>query len=97
MRNIILIAIVLFMSSCGYDEYRVRLANGSIVTAIDENNRRPEIGDTVYMASYRTNEWSILNQEVGADTMYINEWINADSTREVYISTRRSGRILRAL
>lgn len=94
MRNIILIAIVLFISSCGSVKYTVRLFNGSTITAVDDSGRDPSISDTVYLGSYTINKWNIMNEELGPDTMYVTSWTNADSTTETYISTRRSGVVI---
>jgi hypothetical protein len=87
----LLILVVILMTSCGSDEYRVKTSEG-IVTAYNEFEINGlTVGDSIYVYATKSNlvynTW-IIAREFGPDTSY--------KYREIQVKFMR-GRIIRAL
>jgi hypothetical protein len=77
----------LFLVSCGYyTRYNVKLSNGSIVSALEEDYRNWKSGDTVCIYSSLTSDrWTINNTGIMRDTTVLSSYKYTDGTSKEYI------------
>lgn len=70
MRLLILILIIT-LSSCNPDIYKVKLSNGTVIKAKDVLDRSFNKGDTVCVKQFNAGDWYIDGQGVMKDTSFV--------------------------
>lgn len=94
MKKLLIVLLsALFLVSCSYyTRYDIKLSNGSVVSAWEEDRRDWKLGDTVCIYSgMNSNSWTINNSGFMKDTTVISSHRYADGTSKEYILTYRIG------
>lgn len=94
MRNIMIAMMSLLLASCGQNQFRARLNDGSLVTVTDRDDTQAQLGDSVQLTKTTGNVWYIDNDEIKPDTAYV---VWTDTTYGPFVVFKRSGVLVKAL
>jgi hypothetical protein len=91
MKTILFLVLLCTFAACSSGHHDVKLPNGSIVKAFDNDSRDFKAGDTVCLKQVDVGNWYIDNQGRMQDTSYIFNYRGSDGQSHPAVVIQKIG------